>query len=68
MRIPELVMRGLEPICVADPYDCGKAVQDKLPRGWMFLKHVIRERDSFGPVTSELFLKGPDGRTYSEFI
>lgn len=66
----EVWARGIESICVenwANP-KLRELVNAKLPAGWRFLSHTIKERDSFGPVTSLLVLIDGTGTTYEQLI
>ncbi len=70
-RIPENIYAGrtILSTCVEhwNNPKLPELIQKQLPKGWQFAKHIIREYDSFGPVTSELFLIH-DGVYYSELI
>ena len=64
---------GLESMCVNNatgrqPYNLQESINAVLPVGWLFVHHTIKERDSFGPVTSVLALIGPDGLIYKSLI
>ncbi len=66
----EIWSRGIESICVENWHrsDLRTLINAKLPSGWRFLSHTIKERDSFGPVTSLLALIDGTGTTYEGLI
>jgi hypothetical protein len=61
----------IESLCVTywfNPRELKRRINERLPEGWSFVNHCISERDSFGPVTSLLILRGNDGQLYQGSI